>query len=380
MKALDMLSFSDSHLGRNGLDQELMVAHLRKMIFPLLKKVQFVNIGGDLFDEALGFGDVSVLCILAFITEFLKLCDENDVTVRVLKGTHLHDRTQLKTIPTLHQSNGLKNDLRYFDKVSLEYIERFDMRVLYIPDNTPQKTSDDVMRDVADLMAKAGWDYVDYVFIHAYFQHVVPDNVEMKCKVFRVDQFEFVKRAVMIGHVHTHHTNGMFIYHGSTDRTHQGEEEAKGCILVHDGGDDKPVRFRFIENKEAFVFRTYRVSHFTEVSNIVDEIEQKFKNEDLNKPLYVRIEHPDAILRTAAVKELKRKYPEVVYSHRNPDKKNKNNVRDSKELIESLTLSSAPTPQNLPEAVIAHLASVGMTTTLTESRVRTMLEQTRAAK
>lgn len=380
MKAVKILSFSDSHLGKNKLDPVLMIAHLKETIFPLLPTIQLLIIAGDLFDEGLGLGDASVMQILAFIIELEAECAKYDITVRILRGTVYHDRTQLQTLPAIHNAYKFKNDLRYFDTVSLEYIERFDMRVLYIPDNTPEKTSDDVMAGVKQLMDSAGWDYVDYVIIHAYFAHVIPENVQIKSKVFRQDQFGFVRRGVLIGHVHQPNHSGMFIYHGSSDRINQGEEEPKGVLLTTDQGDGKPVSFQFIENKNAFVFRTYDLSRYSEVEKMIDHVENNLSKEDVSKPVYIRIQHPDVILRGACLMELKRRHPTVDFTHRSPEKNKPANVQDAREIVDAILVKDAPTIDTLPKAVTLYLQQEKAALQLPEDRVRDMLDTVRKLK
>lgn len=380
MKRLRLLTFSDVHLGIRKLNADVMCGNLAAFIFPLLDEVDMVCIVGDLFDTAISFHDECGPAIIAFITRFMRLCDEKNITLRVLRGTFSHDRTQPRLLEALHTKYKLHNNFGYFDKVSLEYIEQFDMRVLYIPDDAPFKTSSELMDHVHELLNTLGWDYVDYAFVHGYFDFVLPKTEKMDKKmVFTEEMFSFVKRRIIVGHVHTPAVSqsGMIYYNGSTDRLAQGEEEAKGMLLTEDDGD-KHITTTFLKNKKATIFKTL---DYTDTSDDEVFLVKQFET-DLQKlpqdgrSLYVRFIHPSPFIRAAIASFVTKHYPCVIFSDRS--RKKAASDKDDKEkdtVLAQVDMLPSPTPSDLPELVLQQLLDSGRKTYLTTDLVSEMLEQ-----
>lgn len=315
MKPVRSLNISDIHLGCRRLFADWMVANLLNLILPLIPQIDLLVIEGDLYDTAVGFADVPAIYIVRFIATLLKACDEHNVTVRVLRGTFSHDRTQCAIIPELYTASKATNDVKYMDKIQLEYIERFDMRVVYIPDNVPYQSSDDVIVAVKDLMATMGWDTVDYAYVHGSFDHTLPAVAARHCKVlFRVEQFDFVTRYVVVGHIHQHSIKGHVINNGSVDRLCHGEEEPKGLVLIDDQVNE--AKITFVENTKATRFVTYDISHLDgEESHLTDYIEEQLTLLPLDVQKHIRIIHPRADIRGAVTQYLRNKFPLVRFTH-----------------------------------------------------------------
>lgn len=380
MKPLRLLTFSDIHLGIRKLNADVMCNNLASFIFPQLDEVDMVCIVGDLFDTAISFHDECGPAIIAFINRFMRLCDEKNITLRVLRGTFSHDRTQPRLLEVLHSKYKLTNNFGYYDKVSLEYIEQFDMRVLYIPDDAPFKTSAEMMDHVHDLLAALGWDYIDYAFVHGYFDFVLPKTEKMDKKmVFTEEMFSFVRRRIIVGHVHTPAVSqsGLTYYNGSTDRLAQGEEEAKGMLLTHDDGKSH-ITTTFLKNLKATIFKTF---DYTDKSDDETFLVKQFDKDIRSLPqdgrsLYVRFIHPSPFIRAAIASYVSSHYPLVVFS----DRSRKKSVSDKDDKEKDMTLTQvdilpSPTPSDLPDLVLKQLQENGRTTSLTPHLVSEMLCQ-----
>lgn len=361
MKPLKSAHVSDLHLGLSRLPAEIMCDGYAKTLFPHIPNIEFFGIEGDIFDKALGMSDASIDVIYSFLSSWLKLMDKHDVTVRVLRGTVLHERTQAKWLPLIHKELGLKNDIKYFDTVSLEYIERFDMRVAYLPDDLPYKSSDDVIALIKEMMAERGWDTIDYAFVHGYFEHVLPKSEKAKQYIgdvcYRLEQFDFVTRFIVSGHVHENSIHENMIYNGSTGRYGHGEQEAKGFILIDDDVTD--AKITFVENVYAVKFDTYVYTDELSPEDVRKDVFDKLDAYPKDRPAHVRLKHPDANFRAALASSVLDHYPHITFTHE-PVEKKKNKGDEIKIKLPDRQILQAPTPQALPHLVLAQLTSLGI--------------------
>jgi 3',5'-cyclic AMP phosphodiesterase CpdA len=105
MKPIKTLNFSDIHLGCPRLDSEWMVMNLLKFIFSVIEKTKpdLIAIPGDLFDNGLSLADNSIPFVFEFICSLMVYCGENNILLRVLRGTLVHDRTQPALFSLLHK-------------------------------------------------------------------------------------------------------------------------------------------------------------------------------------------------------------------------------------------------------------------------------------
>lgn len=294
MKELDIASCSDIHLGHPRVPVEHIEANLNEFFFPHFIRTILAFFCGDIFHQLLRIDANNTQAVLSVINKILSLAKEHGILLRILRGTFTHDRGQNTLFETLNESCGA--DLRCIDSVSLEYIEQYNLRILYIPDNLPYADSDECMREVRILMKNMQWDYVDFVVMHGYFEHVLPEGIPHKphC-TFRKEQFDsIVKHYVLVGHVHTPSKNGKIIYNGSFDRLCHGEEEKKGFFILTQKQDDT-WKIKFIENKKAMNFITVHPKGDTleELTNFTySEIQNKF-GENPNGYLRIILDDPE---------------------------------------------------------------------------------------
>lgn len=309
---LRILSTSDWHLGNGRVPADAICQRLRTVLFPKLADTDILNIGGDVWDTLLNFsGEAN--SIVAFLIDLLRVCDRHNVVVRVLLGTYSHDRTQSSLFPVLHEKYQFHNDLRYINTVALEYIDRFDLRILYLPDDLPYTSSMDCMDMVQNLLAAKGWSYVDYVFGHGFFSHMIPSHIPRKPKcLFDVAQFTFVRRYVCMGHIHQNDLTGNVFYNNSFDRLAHGEEHPKGCIFITDHGDRATLAF--LENTEATKFVTIDLSMLEDTAAIglryIERVRAAFPKAELG---YVRVVHPAAAICHALAQITRQQFPWLHY-------------------------------------------------------------------
>ncbi|MBO7713280.1 MAG: metallophosphoesterase [Methanobrevibacter sp.] len=317
MKPIKTLNFSDIHLGCPRLDAEWMVMNLLEFIFSQIEKTNpdMIVIQGDLFDNGLSLADNSIPFIFDFICTLLVHCQQNNILLRILRGTLVHDRTQPAMFSILHQKMKLKGDIKYFDTIDVEYIPKFDLRVGYIPDNTPFGSSEETIEKLQEKMEELKWKELDYLYMHGSFDFTLPIAAHKHCKVlFKTEQFSFVKRYVVTGHIHKHAIKGNVINNGSLDRLCHNEEEPKGCVFIDDKGDSAQITF--IENKKASIFSTIDLSQQNlEEDNLVSYVSSKLSTYSPHVQTNIKILHPLVEVRSKVVEKLRKLFPKIKFNH-----------------------------------------------------------------
>lgn len=349
-KPLRTLSTSDWHLGHRRVSSLMICQRLRTHLFPLLPTTDILNLGGDIFDSILSLcEDTNV--IEAFFIDLLRECDKYNVVVRVLHGTYSHDRNQSTLLLILHDRCGFKNDLRYIDKVYLEEIKALDIRVLYLPDDLPYESSYDCMDVVKSMMDAQGWTYVDYVYGHGYFDHMLPTHIPRKPKcTFHVEQFrDIVRRYVCMGHIHScDYTENVF-YNNSFDRLAHGEEEPKGFMYITDYGNT--AHLEFVENTDATKFVTIDLSMYDdseEVGKIYMAKVEKIFGLDTG---HVRVIHPSSEIRQALHRLTSSQFPKLYYSFKKPKDNQVKNQSETHQKLLDVTDYPSPSEDTLPDLV-----------------------------
>ena len=313
-KSLRILSTSDWHLGNSRVPTQNIIRRLQTVIFPLLSKTDILNIGGDVWDTVLTLSN-ETNGIVSFIIDLLRECSTHNVTVRVLLGTYVHDRDQSTIFEICQEKCNFKNNLKYINQLCLEEIKEHDIRILYLPDDLPYESSDAVLEAVSELMSVRGWDWIDYVFGHGYFLHMIPETIPRKPKcLFKISQFKnIVRRYVCMGHVHMSDFTENVFYNNSFDRIAHGEELPKGCVYLEDFGTS--AKIKFIENTQATKFVTIDLSSYKDKETIgqyyLEKVEKKFSEGEAG---YVRVIHPSVEIRQALHRITTNKYPNLIYS------------------------------------------------------------------
>lgn len=361
---ITITSASDLHKGHPRINPAYLSRSYKKMLEPYLIKSDIFFVVGDYFDRAISLADPRSCDIMEFTHWLLMLLNKHNVTVRFLQGTFSHDRIQMNHIEGAHRNFGLTNDLKFVDKIDLEELPN-GLKILYIPDDLPHKNSDAVMDVVWEMMNQRGWKEVDYALVHGSFDFAGFGGHAPPRVCFRPDQFDFVKRKVLVGHIHTPYAKGNVAYHGSPERFSQGEEEKKGFFYIEDNYPEK-VKLTFVENKDATWFKTFDDTDVA-VATILPLWEERFTTAPEGRHTYFRMKHPDPGIR-AAVTKLSRNYENIIFTAMAVDDKTSTNpVGDLN--TDKFVLDRIPTPQTLPTDIIDYLKDRGIATTLTPEKV-----------
>lgn len=267
---LKIASISDIHIGAKRNTAAEIIKNLRTA-FPNnaeTAELDIIFICGDVFDGLLSLPDDAVTEVDTWIAFLIYVCAKHDILLRILEGTPSHDWKQSERFLTLAKVLQQPVDIEYVKELSIEYIERFDINVLYVPDEWESST-DKTLSQVKAMVRAKGLDKVDYAIMHGSFSYQLPENVKSP-KHDPEEYLNLVRDLIFIGHIHVHSRYKRILAQGSFDRLSHGEEEPKGHlrVTVRDGNHF----IKFVENKNAKIFKSIDCS-FLSLEDTIDRID-----------------------------------------------------------------------------------------------------------
>lgn len=335
---LRIREFSDSHLGHN----KTPTSHIIKVFDTLIPDndntglIDIIIIAGDLFDRDLHLYQDEVFEIKNWMMRFLKMCKRRDIVVRVLEGTPRHDWRQSRWLLHLNEALEIGADIKYFDTVDIEHIPRFNIDVLYIPDEF-KPTTLETQCIVNDLLINKGLDKVDFTVMHGAFPHQLPRAAHARAQLHDPNYYLGITRYfIYVGHIHQYSQYERILSAGSTDRFCHNDEKPKGMIetVIRLGCDLHDITF--IENKQAKIFKTVNAVGLNE--NQCRELINKVIKKN-GSAFHLRLEamHNDAIHNV--IDNYILKYPNVVIDFKRVEDKKPEKISTLTELFQSISLS-----------------------------------------
>jgi len=323
-KPLRISVISDVHVGSKRNETKYILENLYNCFSNdlHLSNLDIVFIAGDFFDDLLTYPSVDAGLIDMWISRFLKKCNKYNIVVRVLEGTPSHDRQQsvrFDVIANIHCNVSHSYvDIAYIKTLSVEYIEKFDINVLYVPDEWNHETSV-TLTEVKELLQSKDIDKVDIAIMHGLFDYqmdgMIKDNIKHNSKEY----LELVKGLIFIGHIHKHSSLDRIYAGGSFDRLAHGEEESKG-YLDATLNPDYSYTVSFIENTNARKFLTINCP-YEDVEINLKRIDKKVKL--LNTGSYVRITSKQGNAITSSLDTVRKRWPLLNWSMLIKDKDEK---------------------------------------------------------
>ena len=308
---IKIASFSDIHLGHRRNRTDLIIKALR-LALPNnseTAELDIIFLVGDVFDRLLDLANEYLTDIDLWISDLIRICSENDIILRILEGTPSHDRKQSERFLTLAKIIREPIDIQYVKTLSIEYIERLKINVLYIPDEWDIST-DRTLEQVKELMASKGLKQVDYALMHGQFEYQLASGAKHAPKHSSEEYHKLVKHLIFIGHVHNFSNQGRIYAQGSFDRLGHGEEQPKGHLRATVNNDGS-YQVNFIENKLARRYVTINC-----VGLDLDESLVKIKKVVARQPVdsCIRIEAPSTNPILADLPALMKMYPDFVWT------------------------------------------------------------------
>ncbi len=282
---LKLLSISDIHLGHKQVSTQHIVNNLNYYLPDnnSMLEIDIIFLVGDIFDDVFSLRDDNTGIIQRFIVRLLKLCKKYDIVLRVLEGTPSHDGKQSKQFQLLNEFLKIDTDILYVDTLSIEYINRFNINVLYIPDKwrgSCEQTQNEVIR----LLHDNGLSQVDYSLIHGQFKHQLPELKTIED--FHNSDFylSITRKYIFVGHIHFMSQFKRILAQGSFDRLRHNEEGPKGFLYVESYQDIAQDVVCFKENKHAAIFKKIFVEYQTQsgliatLNKLLLELQQQSNN------------------------------------------------------------------------------------------------------
>lgn len=290
-----ILVFSDVHLNNKKTPTKFIVNNIRKYIHELIHKesIDCVFIAGDLFDSLMYLNNIELNSIMSWITAFLNLCMEKGTSVRVLEGTPSHDWRQSRLFDSIISANTSlysKLDFKYHDDLTIEYIDKLKMNVLYIPDEYGL-TAEYTFNKVLEKLEENKLSKVDLVIMHGLFdfQEIGPANAPMNKATHRsLNYLNICNHYIFVGHSHIHTFYKRILVEGSFDRLAHGEESPKGFIMSILDKNPLNDEFYFIENKDAKIYKTIEVRS-TDIETIRRQIDRHTKKSPIGSHIRILI-------------------------------------------------------------------------------------------
>lgn len=304
------VSLGDVHLGHHQTPTRLILKNLRRFCTndEMLRDLDMLIITGDLFDRQLVNGDEQVHEINRWITELLYRCARHDVAIRVVEGTPSHDRKQSSFFVEQARNINIDVDLHYATTLSVEYIERFGIHVLYVPDKWRPDTQE-TLDEVRLLLHQKGLEKVDYAIMHGAFEYQLPSIVKEPTHDSEA-YLGLVRHLIMIGHVHIPTLHDRILAAGSFDRQVHGDEGAKGFYRVAVHADDD-YRITFVENKGAKRYETVDCRRLT-TKQVNVALQKTIDALPKGSSIRIRCEPQDPVL--GDLEGYKKRYPHLEWA------------------------------------------------------------------
>lgn len=287
---LKYIVISDIHLGHKRNPTTNIIKALTQFFLGYEDRddIRIIFLAGDVFDGLLDLSDDDVFDIVRWILWLLRFCHHKNIKLRVLEGTPRHDRGQSKLFESVHAASNLSVDLKYIKTLHIEYMDDYDLHILYIPDEWNAST-EKTFQEVKSCMTSLSIDKVDISIMHGMFGYQIPNNVKTVPKHSEIDYLSITRYFIHIGHVHIFSVYERIIANGSFDRIAHGEESPKGGVEVAIRKDGTG-QYWFIENKLAMIFLTLTIRN-KDMDSVLKYVTRRFKNIPPQSHIRLRASH-----------------------------------------------------------------------------------------
>lgn len=303
---------SDVHTGHATTPTENIVKNLKHCVTKSFKEYQpqYLFITGDFFDRLLTLPSNASSFIQSFITWLLRKCKTHSVKLRVLEGTPSHDWKQNYLFVQINQDSKIEADVRYYDKLDIDYEEDAGIHILYVPDEWDESTAE-TERQVRELLVEKGLNSVDLAMMHGMFEFQIPSHLAKSLPLHNQEAYEsFVDYLIVIGHDHRHKRNNKVVVPGSFDRFTHGEEDPKG-YLQFKLKPGKKTEVMFLENTAAEIYRSIDVTDLG-LEEALEVIDTVINTLPINAK--VRLIYKSNSPLNTHLQELAKKYTDTIWS------------------------------------------------------------------
>jgi len=259
----------DLHLGVLNVNEMWDSINKNFISYCKKEKPDIIVLCGDTLDEKVSLNSNTATTFFNFVETLLKL----NTTILVINGTKTHDENQFNVF-----SSKINNNFRIYNKACSDYVK--GLKILLIPEEY-MTNPDSYYKEL--LSSK-----YDFCFGHGQFNHIA--YLGKKRSIFRrltAPIWDYEKQfknkifgRVVFGHIHTPSRLDKMYYVGSFDRFCHNEEEPKGFLCFeYDKNKKEMVSEKFIENKDAKIFKTVLETDLPKNRDkLITELEKLVKN------------------------------------------------------------------------------------------------------
>lgn len=351
------LEISDIHLGHDGNKTITILEHL-EMFFKehhkTISKVNVININGDIFDKLLLRSSIDFKLSMDWLCELMWFCSLYNIKLRILEGTASHDWKQaknlqdtLKSYKIIDKESNLKLDFKYIDTLHIEYMEEFDIHILYVPDDY-KKDSTETYLEILELMKQNNITEVDFVKLHGAFNYQLP--IKLPSNHNEKDYESITKYCINSGHIHTPSVFGKIICSGSFDRICHGEEHDKGGVLVNIVNGE--LTYKFLVNKNATIYKTFDYINLNDIEDIIKDLDTEIKKYPINSK--IRIFVNDDVFLKKSIEELTKRFKHyVIKVEKKTTNENNKKIKILEDDVEDTSFNI--TPENIKELLFKEM-------------------------
>lgn len=299
-----ILESSDWHLGHGKTPTENILSGIYRMLPDnnSLYEIDALFIAGDVYDHDLFVHNKDVRLINIIITYILRMAVKYNFIVRVLEGTPGHDWKQSISFIEINENAEIGADVRYVSQVEIEYNEKLNSTILYVPDEWRIECKD-TWKDIEECLKRHNLTQVDFVIMHGCFPHQLPGLREGLIEQHNPDNFlRITKHLIFVGHIHLPSKYKKIVSSGSLDRLVHGEEGKKCWTKSYIYDNPELDRVEFIENKGAYPYKTINLTgvEITKAEQMINDylaivpcgyIRIISNKDDIGLPLYQRFKN-----------------------------------------------------------------------------------------
>jgi hypothetical protein len=340
MKRVNILNLSDIHLGHNNTSTEFIIRNLVDFLkehYNIIKDTNIMILSGDFFHKLLPNNSNDYKISIGCLVMLANFCKKHDIMLRVLEGTPSHDFGQLEVFSNILRDMDIDIDYKYFNTLAIEHINKYDMDLLYIPDEVNHDATI-TQEQILTLLRKHSLDKVDHVTMHGQFHYHLP--IHSKASFSEDFILGITDNYIVCGHIHIFSTYDRIITPGSFDRLTHNEESKKGGVFISYTTYNKD--YIFLENKNAKIYKTLTYADIEP-----DIIKKDINKLKLPKDSHIRIKSDKENNNKHIVKFHKEQFP-----HYNFKIEYNKETREIKEELKITFKELSITPENIKDLML----------------------------
>lgn len=368
---IKICTISDIHLGNNRNKTEDIIRALDDNLLnnPAVKSCNILFIAGDLFDRLLAPDAPERTDIFHWFVRLCKFCARNSIILRILEGTPSHDWKQSEIFPTLREISETVLDFKYIKNLSIEHFDKYNVNVLYMPDEW-RPTAQETLDQVKELLKSKGIETVDFGVFHGNFEYQLPMKMNHVSAHSSEEYLKLVKHLIFIGHIHTHSRFERIVAQGSFDRLSHNEEEPKGFVIAEVNTTTNTRDVFFIENKDARVYKTIDCSGLS-LQETIEKATETIKHLPANSNIRIAAENTNPIFTNMDV--LLRLCPTITWSKKDLTEK-VNDISKHFDNTDELYKAIQLTKDNLPEILLSRSIFKNVSVDILQRSIRHLQE------